>query len=613
MLDTLFKHMFYGGMSPFEKIGVGGAEEVSCSFSQNFNIHEDPSYLTQNPATSKVSGTTVTDLVKWIEDGTPFDTNRYFYDASGKIYKETSGGTWSSIKTVTDGDGQGMIVFDDYLYYASKDTIGRYGKLSGTPSFSDDFLNDGVTNVDQTLDASSSSNTYTLQTSINEGATHKQTFIPTNDPLIGVKVLVVSKGSGDFTLTVHDSNDNSVGSVTVANASVSNGENTFSFSAPIDVIIGQTYHFHLTVSSGTSTVRTTDSSDFETVDYDTLFGILKSDDDYHPMLEHLNGIVIGNGRYVAFWDQAVYDANRLVLAPGFKVRAITKVKEFVAILCWRGNSIDAVEEGRIYYWDGISTTFNFYEDIPMGLPNAAISDSNRLLGVYGSRGALYMGSTPFQKVTELPGLAKDKTIEVLPGAITNWREKTLIGYSGNTTDTNFRQGVYEFGNAGNGLPEAMSMAFTLSTGSTQGTNIKIGALKGIGSDLYIAWKDDSSYGVDKVTVTDNAYSSATYEDLWFDNNAPFKQKTGLVYVVSFLPLTTGQSVTCKYDVDRAGTFTSGTTVNTVGATEARVQINSKRFKDIKVAFDVASSSNTKVYITGTYFEFNDNKEELNYG
>src|SRR3990167_8155360 len=80
----------------------------TAKFVKNMNIFEDPAYITQAKKTTKVSGSTVDGLVHWAEDGSPWDTNRYFYDSGGKIYQETSAGSWSSLRTVSGGAGQGL-------------------------------------------------------------------------------------------------------------------------------------------------------------------------------------------------------------------------------------------------------------------------------------------------------------------------------------------------------------------------------------------------------------------------------------------------------------------------------------------------------------------------
>lgn len=611
MKQSLSIQDFSGGISPFDKVGIKG----SARFIKTLNLHEDPSRVTLMPAPAKVSGSTVTALVKWGVDTNPYATDRYFYDASGNIYKETSGGTWSVDRagaTIANGAaGQGMEVFDNFVYYATSSTIGRKGYLNGTPAYADDFLSDGTTNIDQSLDTSG--NTYTVPTAISETATNRQTFVPTRDPLKAIRILVAAKGTGDWTITLHDAANNSLGSVTVASASITGStDNTFTFSTPIRLTIGNTYHFHVTVSTGVSTVTTTTASDLETVDFATFFGILIADTDFHPMLEHLNFLCVGNANYLAKWDRATYNPNVITFKPGFKVRTLTKWREYIAIGCVPANSSDNLNLCRIYYWDGIKTTFNFFDDVPFGFINALHNQQNKLMGIYGNDGSLFLGNAPFQEVQGVPKLARGKEVTVYPGAVTSWQNRTYIGYAGATDDgTGMEQGVYEYGSKSDQFPDVLSYAFVPTVGTNKSTTTKVGFVKGLGKDLYIGYAySDGTFGVEKVIRTNNAVSTGSWESLIFDNEQVQHTKLAIKLVITFQTLTTGQSITPKYKINRATDWTLGTAVTSSSTDPTRAEIRiEKRFKEIEFGYDVASSSNTYVVPTGVLFTFDDNPGE----
>ncbi len=116
----------------------------------------------------------------------------------------------------------------------------------------------------------SGSDTYTVPTSITESATHREDFIPDKAHYnTRVRVYVVSKGTGDLTMTIHgpdgnpvrkyDNEDISSSSLsyqaTIANASIN--ENAYNY-FPIlwnNLNSDQTHHFHLTSTGGDATVR----------------------------------------------------------------------------------------------------------------------------------------------------------------------------------------------------------------------------------------------------------------------------------------------------------------------------------------------------------------------
>lgn len=589
---------------------VGEKKDVSnsCSFSKNLNPFEDPSYITLSRKTTKVSGSTVTDLVRWAEDGSPWSTNRYFYDESGKIYQETSGGSWSSLRTVSSSNGEGLLVFDDYLYYALTAELGRYGKLSGTPAFNDSFLSDGTTNVDQTGGGTGATD-YVPPTSISEAATARQTFTPTKDPLKSIIIDVDVVGTGDWTITVHDANNVSIGTATIANGSMSTGDVTFTFTTPLRVIIDNTYHFHVTSTVADGGVDTNVATDLEGAEFSTLFGVLISSD-FHPMVKHLNFAVIGNDRYIAVWDQAIYDPNKIVLPAGYRIRAMTIQSEYVVAGAYKGDSLSTAEEARLYFWDGFSTTYNYYIPCTVGAINALSTSRGRLFGVFGNKGSVYAVGTEFSDVVhEAPKLTRGKTVEVYPGAITEAEGRTLVGIAASTDDSSgLEQGVYEYGRQQTQLAEGFNFPYTISTGTTQGTTLKIGMVKSFGKDIYIGWRDDTSYGVDKITAGDGANTTGEYETLVFDAQDPNTDMLPLTITIKFAALTTGQSITPKYDLDRTGSFTAGTAVSTVGATKAEEAIYT-RCKEIQFGFTVGSSSNTFPKITEVVLEYDDLKEE----
>jgi len=601
-MQTIVENSFVGGITNYQKSGI----EHSARFIKNLNIHEDPNYITQHPKTAKISGTTIVDLIKWIQYTLPFENSFYYYDQSGNIYKQDSSNVFTvdrSGATIANGAaGQGLLSFDDYLYYTTSTTIGRKGKLSGTPTYADDFLSDGVTNLDQSLDTSG--NTYTLATSINEGATHRQTFVPTKDPISKIEVLVAAKGTGDWTLTVHDEKNILIGSATVTNASLTNStDNTFTFTTPLNILIQDSYHFHITSTVADGTVTTTTASDFETVDYHEYISILVPDTKWHPMIEMDGDIIIGNGRYLArLSDQAVYEPNAIVLPAGFKVRTLTKIDEFIVVGVWRGTNIDGTEAGRLYFWDSVETTYNFFVETTAGLPNFVHNSKNRLLSGLGSSGVTYLGYSPFQQLAPIPKLARGKKIEIYPGAVCEWQGNTMIGVAGSTDDnTGLSQGIYQWGNSDDKFPESMTLAYTISTGTTQSTTVQIGAVFADGNTLRYCWRDGATYGVDTVTKTSTAFNGGVWESRIFDDGSPLKPKLAGRLIVSFEPLTTGQTVTPKYKIDRTTLFTAGDAA-VLGDTKIVQHINTT-FNEIEFGFTLASSSNTFIIVTSVVFEF----------
>lgn len=582
----------------------------SARFTKNLDPFEDQDFVTLSRATTKKSASTVANLPLWMEDGSPYVTDRFAYDLGGKIYKVTSSDAVSLLRTVTGSTGEGLKIFDDYLYYMLPTEIGRYGRLSGTPAFDDtltSWWDAAITDIQQS--GGGTGQTYATATSISEAATHRQTLSTvTNDPLKEITIDVNDTGDDpDWMVTVHDSENNVIGTKQILFASMSTGDITFTFATALRLVIGNDYHFHVTTSTTTGAPKVTSNvaSDLEGAEYTIEYGVL-IDADYHmpQVIEDL--LVIPNEKYLATFNQAVYKPNAIAFDSGFQVRNLIKTEEYVVAECFKGATIVDAEESKRYYWDGIQPSFNFSEPIKVGAPNAAtFHKGENFVGIYGFRGTLYDGKTENELTHEAPKLAKGKNVEVYPGAIANYQNRILVGFAGSTDDSSgIELGVYEHGGQTSDTPVGFNFPYIISTGNTQATNLKIGLVKVIGKDIYIGWREGSSYGLDKVTLGDNAATSGLYESLIFDNGNPKKEDLALTLKATFVALAAGESVTLGYQIDRAGSFTEGDAEDTDGETEMTLDIFS-RFKEIEFKFTLASSSNTFPKLTSLIFEYNE--------
>ncbi len=599
---------FNTGMTDFEKDGGDGA---NAQLVQALQIHEDPSYMVPVPIPTKVSGSIVTDLPKWMVDTVPYGTNKFVYGGSGNMYKVTSSDTFTldrSGATIANGAaGQGLQVLDDWMYYSTSTTIGRYGLIDATPTYNDDLFSDGTVNLDQSQ--TKSGQTYTTPTSITENATNQLVFIPTRDPIKYIAIIPTAKGTGNWTLTVHDSYNNVIGSATVANASLTNGvANNFTFATPLRVVINNSYHFHVTSTVADGTVQTGTTSDLSTANYSEYFGILIADTNFHPMAL-LNGLVIGNGPYLAYWNEATYNPNKIVLDKDFTVRSLWKENEFVVAGCWRGTTIDKATDGMLYYWDGISTVFNYSTPVTAGAVNAGTSFKNRTFTILGSSSQMYIDTTPFRLLRTIPSLNRGKKLEVYPGAITQWEGRTFIGFGGSTDDSGVLLGVYGYGNSKDTLPEVLTYDFQASSGVTTGTTMQVGMVKSFGKDMYMGYYDGASYFVDKVTKTGNPMTSGSWQSIIIDGGNSHKIKRWGTLVISFVTLATGETVTPKYRTDRSATFTLGTQVTSTNATPtfAELVINTPS-REIEIGFDW-TVSNTFLKIISLFMDYDDGAEE----
>lgn len=470
----------FGGISIAKKVGQVG----SFQFGTHLNITSDPNEITLNLTGTKKSASIVTDLIKWIVDGTPFDTNRYAYGDSGNIYKIDSSDTFTLLRSVSNSHGQGMEIQADYLYYTQNTQVGRYGPLSGSPSFTDAW-----------------------QTGLDDTSTSQ--FAP----------------------------------ITVLN----------------------------------------------------------------------DRLIIGHGNDIATWDGAVWTLAALTLPAQLNVRAFSRIDNNILVGAWRGTTITASEDGYLYIWDALSEEFNDSYPTEGGL-NAIEYYQNKLLSIQGKNGVIYTETSPFNKKHQIPKLEIRKYLEIFPGAITSWNNLIFFGVS-NSDSTNVTRGVYSWGSKQSTVfSDALNYAYSISTGNN-GSTVQIGCVKGIGNDLYIAWKDGSNYGVDKIDETSSYALSGTYESMIEDAGSAGNEKVGVVTSVSHLPLVSGESIAINYKHDRQTTFQTGVTNSTTDSTSTLLYNSAlpgnegSRFMEYEWQTVLSGNGTTTPTVTDQTFVFDDLKEE----
>ncbi|RLC75675.1 MAG: hypothetical protein DRI61_14500, partial [Chloroflexi bacterium] len=518
---------------------------------------------------------------------------------------------WSDVRTATE-----LARNNDFVLAGTEPNLVGYWKLdndytdsqssgnndltaTNSPVFSTDVPFSGLTtraDLDQSLDTSG--NTYTLTTSINEGATHRQSFVPAKDPQESLEVNIDTVGTGDWTVTIHDAQNREIATTTVANGELSTGDYEFIFSSVWRPVIGATYHFHITSTVADGKVVTTDASDLETADFHTYFQFLVTDTDFHPAIQHLNKLCIGNERYLATWDATTYTPHKLIFPSGHKVRCLGFWREYLAIGTWKGTNIYDYDEGRIFFWDGIADTYNFFIDVPEGGINAILGTKGLLYIWAGYSGDMlvYNGGDAAQKIKRLPKITRDKYVEVFPGAVSMWRSLVRFGVAGNSDSTEVEKGVYSWGSLNRNYQDSLTFDYPLSVETTTGTGIKIGMVKATGQDLLIGWKSGTAYGVDKVSVGNDPYSVGSYESLITDLGTISRKKYPLILRADFKPLVSGESIVLKYKVDRESSWNEQTE-DTTGATESRLIIT-EQAKEIEIGVDLKTSVSTSPTVLG---------------
>lgn len=513
------------------------------------------------------------------------------------------------------------------------DSTGNSNNLTvvNAPIYSSDVPFPGLTTrLDIDTENTNTGDAYTLLTSISEASVDTLVFTPVNDPQSSIGFYVNTKGIGDFTVTIHDEQNRVIAIKTILNASIPvSGFIEFIFTPPWRLLLGSTYHAHLTVSAGTSKVVTGSHEDFSTAEYATYFGFLVPDAQFHPVTQFqyqplggtLTGAeIIGNERYVAVWDGTNYLPNFLTFPPGWRVRCFAQWRQYIAIGMWRGGNIYDFHQGRIYFWSGTQPVYDFFIDVPEGQINALFGVDSDLYMFAGFRGQLLdykggyfynTGNSTSNKLKKMPLLSGQDYTDVYPGALNMWRGLLHFGLYANSNSTTSQRGVYSFGTLNQYYPETLSYDYVISTGN-RGTSVSIGLVYPIGQNLIIGYQDGIAFGADVINFNNPPAPSGELQLLTGDDNVIWRDKLNTIVRADHLPLRDGEGVDTKFQVDRQG-YQTGLLNTTVGDTATKQVVGDGRGNEYQYGFDLYATGATSPTVTGISMLHDPLQEEENFG
>lgn len=478
--------------------------------------------------------------------------------------------------------------------------------LRNTPVYSPTIIPfvDTTTRLDIDQSYVTTGSTYALGTAISEALADQLPFTPSFDPQKSIDLNVAAKGTGAWTVTIHDSTNRVIATQTITNANmVSSGYQEFFWTTPWRIVINKSYHAHITstVADGTivtSSLNTLQSGGSAVADFHTYYQFLVTDAFSHPIARMLNFIAIGNERYLAKWDGAFYQPNFIAFPAGTHVRCIGYWGTYLAIGTWQEAAsgtphVYDFPTGKIYFWDGISLTFNFSIDVPEGQVNAIYGMDADLYYIAGYKADLmyYHGSFANQsgsfngtKVKRVPSLERSSYIETYPSAITTYQGLLYFAMAGASNSVYFPRNVYAWGTVQPQYGQSLTSEHVISTGNN-GSSVKIGLVYPVGNKLLIGWQDGIAYGADIIDPNGVLYKSGYLQTTIQDGQEVWRNSLILKTRADHLPLTGDQAVqigsypnrATHFDVEHSATDpTAQFTVNPLEngrVTEWQMQVN----------------------------------------
>lgn len=600
-IKAIVRQNFSGGWSIGKKVGIKNSQ----AFTQGFNFRTSPSQMSVVPALQREDNGIVKDLIQ--EEVMSNDGQIYAIGSLGAFYKRTTSGVWSKEADIGIGTfGLDYRKDTDSIYAPTMKNVSLYSNVSGASGSPAMYMN-FYTSSYSTLDNSSTVGfnvaayqapgnlSYIPPTSIIENSSNLRYFQSDIEPLQKISIFINTKGTGDWTLTLHDGNNNALGTATVTNANlVNNTWNDFTFSsAPsgqVRIYVApnaRTYHVHVTSTVADGSLSTSLANDISQCALEVWANrLVQPNNGMHPMDRFLQYEIIGNGNYVSVWepltvgqppasdtsnpaDMGAWNLewlrHRLVFPMEYEVCGLAHTNEYEVIALQQTTTSNTAtpQSGIIAFWDGASPTYNYYLTIPEGSPQAIQTYENVVY--YYAGGSWYSLTSPTTlpvKIWKLPHSdtefsGSNSQINVYPHASTVRHGILLMAYPSQTTNTGIQFGVYSWGSVDKNFPESFGYDNVISTGSQNysvSNNLQIGMVKSFGDVLHVSWQDTTSggFGVDVITNSSPPAATAIFQDLIFDNGYVGKFKMA-GYVEAYFSLPSGANIQLAYSLD-SGAF-----------------------------------------------------------
>jgi hypothetical protein len=666
---------FQGGQTIDYKLGIPN----SFFSAQALDFRSQPSQMTVQPGLTESSNGNLKGLVTAMEQ----DLNgvRWAITDTGFLHKINTSGVVSNEATLTSNGTAGLYYdqITDQLYIPGTQTVSMYGQVTtgntGQPTFrpdnfgasasadpgcvnlynaNDGFYDGNARNNIQSqaqgvspsqsiyLVTTNSAKTYQPQTLLSEADADTCVFAPDIEPFYSIQVYIVSKGTGNWTLTLHDSLDTPLAAVTVSNGTLISGQyNEFKFSGPIRAIVQQSqtgisaaYHWHMTSTVADGTIGTLNTGDMSSADF-LLFAyrLVTTNNGFHPTA-YFNGLLcVGNGRYLSTYDfsndaspaNTQWVRHQLIFKSGFEVCGLSTNNQYLVIALERrsASASKMYQDGQLAFWDGTTQNPAFIIDVPMGAPYGLQTFNNVTYFICGGSLFAWSGGQTVVKVRKLAYQNTnylntiDNTV-VNPNMMAIRYNLLMMGYPSTTTRTDLNYGVYTWGAVEVTYPNSFGYDYVLSNGLQNFTvpnALKIGCVYNFVDTMYVSWSyvdggGVTRYGLDVVNNSSTAATSFNWRSLIYDGGTVFKTKEAYRMQITFNTLPSGVTLQPFYSINRGADVLGGAA--TVGTSKVVFDFGVKRWHELQWGFKgTLTAGSTAPVITGVTMEVGPLPEEQN--
>jgi len=544
-----------GGISDDQRASAS----TGFSIAKHFDIFTNPNRLTpyRSFEADTNDGSTSTGMKQY------FVKDFLYASSSSKLYGlgQTAGGltkivykadaTTGNWTLPSSSEGNGAVLngclleYKDYLWgFQGTTQVFRWGTLSGTPS---------ITNSQGTV--GTVYNTITAVSVVAGG-----TLYNVND------ILYIDGGTGGTVIVASVTAGGVVATVTILepgyNYSTGTKNTTTSSATGTGCTIG------VTTVANTSTTITSVAQ-----------GIIAKDD---------NGYIFYNNIVVRIYPSGTVQDQALKLPTNLKITSVCNFGNYMAIGCSPTSSFNGTS--KVFLWNLTSPDIQEVIDWGEGELRVLENIEGMIIGVTdrylnntagAGRGSMiiqgYTGGSP-QVLKEVFTSALTGITMPLSKAVKNNRLFFCAKVKTNDAGTEYNEGIWSFGRKNSSYPYALSLDYIDENVTTAG----IQAFGSAGNYFFISHSNDGS--IDKIDDT-ATYSFSSILETQIYNFGDIEMDKKLERLkVSFRRMASGESITLKYKVDGATSWTTiGTfdTDNALSKTFTREEGNAVNFKSGK--------------------------------
>lgn len=167
-----------------------------------------------------------------------------------------------------------------------------------------------------------------------------------------------------------------------------------------------------------------------------------------PIMKFLKFVCFGNQRYLAVWDSGAssWNATRITLPLGYKIRWLQPLTDYLVISAHH-NAFGSA----LFFWDGISGTYNRVLQLPQVRSLVGIVDKNRLYVITGDGWINLFDGSGLIRLNRFPDIELDANyasiLNINPDAVKVFQGVILIGKAASGYDMSkrfFPGGIWVF-------------------------------------------------------------------------------------------------------------------------------------------------------------------------